>query len=333
MIEHGFMILSERLCPWLREPLQTLESAFSGARLGHAWLIAGPPGVGKLNLALVLADRLLRATTASPLPPPLAPADAILAMGTRHLPSDHHPDLHWLYPDEDKKSISIDQIRELIGSLILKGYKGGAKVVVLEPAEAMTGAAANALLKCLEEASAETYLLLISHQPGRLPSTIRSRCQTLAVRGPAAGTGSGADGPVALSRTERAPLLAAQRDGHSYSIFINELEDTLKQIVENRRDPQAVADDWRKGDLPAILDWLIGRIHRAIRAGILAGSNPVTEAPPRLLHNISSVLTVNALFEQLDSAERLRDQLGRGVNTELALSALLLGFRPERGRT
>lgn len=333
MADHGLQTLSQRLCPWLGEPLQLLESALAEARLGHAWLIAGSPGVGKLNLALVFADRLLRGTTGGPLPPALDSGDAVEAMRVRHPAGDHHPDLHWLYPEDDKKSISVDQIRATIEALALKGFKGGAKVVVLDPAEAMTGAAANALLKCLEEASSGTYLLLVSHQPGRLPSTIRSRCQTLAVRGPAAASDP-KPGAIASSRAERAPLLTAQRVEHGYELFINGLDDSLKLITELKKDPQVVADEWRKGDLAASLDWLIGRIQGAIRARVLArGSNPVTEQPACLLHNGYELLTLTALFERLDSAEKLRDQLGRGINAELALSVLLLSFQPERGRT
>jgi DNA polymerase-3 subunit delta' len=333
MLDADSAALSKQLCPWLDGPLSTLESALAGARLGHAWLIAGPRGVGKLNLSLVFADRLLRGTAGSP-PSPLEIGAAVESMRIRHTAADHHPDLHWVHPEEQKRSISVEQIRVLLDSLALKGFMGGPKVVVIEPAETMTGGAANALLKALEEPRTGTYLLLVSHQPGRLPSTIRSRCQTLLVRGPAAEVQESDDAELRMrSRAERAPLLAAYFAPRDDNI-INELEDAINQIYEFKRDPQSVADEWRKADLDANLAWLIGRVRQTIRLRIVRrGSNPITEPPGPVLHNPWSALRLGALLELLASAERLRDQLGGGVNAELALTVLLLGFQPERGGT
>src|SRR5690606_23192993 len=177
-------VLAERLCPWLREPLARLDAARRGGRLGHAWLIKGPAGVGKLNLAYVFAQRLLDGASDPSEPPPLAPADAVEAMSARRAPADHHPDLHRVFPEADKRTIGIEQIRELSQALAMKAFRGGAKAAVIEPAEAMTPAAANALLKTLEEPAEQTYLFLITHQPERLLPTIRSRCQGLAVAAP-----------------------------------------------------------------------------------------------------------------------------------------------------
>jgi len=325
--------LTGSLCAWLREPLAALEAAHRGGRLGHAWLIVGPPGLGKLNLALVFADRLLRGRVGTQTPPELSAALALEAMSDRHKPVDHHPDLHWLFPEEGKRSVSIEQIRDVIESLALKGHQGGAKVLVIEPAEAMTAAAANALLKSLEEPQGQTYMLLVSEQPGRLPSTIRSRCQTLIVHGPKTAAVA-AGGPVAGSRAELAPLRVAQQDTPDYHLFINELSDSLNAIYEGKRDPQSVADEWlKKGDLAAILDWLIAHVRRGVRARVvLSRSNPITEPRRAVLHNEWQALTLAKLFEQLAAAERLREQQGGGINAELALRVLLLGFVPERGR-
>jgi DNA polymerase III subunit delta' len=328
--------LSGSLCAWLRKPLATLEAAHGGGRLGHAWLIAGPSGLGKLNLALVFADRLLRGRVGTQEPPELSAAHALEAMRDRHKPADHHPDLHWLFPEEDKRSISIEQVREALESLALKGHQGGAKVLLIEPAEAMTVAAANALLKSLEEPQGQTYMLLVSEQAGRLPSTVRSRCQTLLVHGPKAdlAAAGATGGTMTGSRAELAPLRLARNNTQEYYLFINDLNDSLNSVYDMKRDPQAVADEWlKKEDTAQVLDWLTGRIRRAVRTRIvLSGSNPITEPRPAVLHNEWQALTLAKLFEQLAAAERLREQLGGGINAELALRVLLLGFVPERGR-
>jgi hypothetical protein len=159
MTEPALKTLQSKLCPWLRPALERLESAHAARRLGHAWLIAGPPGVGKLNLALVFARRLLERRRTGDELPDLAPPDAVAALRDRHAPADHHPDLHWLFPEEGKTAVSVEQVRDAAAALNLKAHAGGSKVVLLEQADGMTTAAANALLKTLEEPSADTYLL------------------------------------------------------------------------------------------------------------------------------------------------------------------------------
>ena len=138
--------LSRQLCPWLEPALEQFETARRTGSLGHAWLISGPAGIGKLNLALVLARRLLGDDRP---PTPLSAAAALEALAARHEPADRHPDLHWLHPEEEKETISVEQVRNVIETLTLTAHRGGAKVAVIEPAEALTTAAANALLKTL----------------------------------------------------------------------------------------------------------------------------------------------------------------------------------------
>jgi DNA polymerase-3 subunit delta' len=320
--------LSGRLCAWLHEPLKQLEDAETKGRLGHAWLIIGRPGLGKLNLALVFADRLLHGRGGAALPPNLPAALALQAMRDRPELEDHHPDLHCIFPAPDKRSISVEQIRSVTDALALTAFRGGRKVVVIEPAEAMTVAAANALLKALEEPSPGTYMLLVSHQAGRLASTIRSRCQTLVVRPPR--NGPAMRGSAAMP--ERSPLLAAEAESEMYRSRINELEGSLNLVYESKLDPLEVADQWGGEDLEQTLDWLCLRVHAAIRARIVAeASKPVTVAGAPVLHNCWPRLKLDALFAQFAAVERLRAELDRGVNAELGLRVLLLGFVAERG--
>jgi DNA polymerase-3 subunit delta' len=328
--------LGTALCPWLSRDLDKLEQAHAGERLGHAWLLTGTRGVGKINLALVLASRLLSRTVSGSPPPALDAATAADAMRARHEPSDHHPDLHWVHPLEDKVTISVEQIREVSQDLSLKGFAGGAKVVIVEPAEAMTVAAANALLKTLEEPTASTYLLLVSHQPGRLVGTIRSRCQTLLVRGPAAEEGRawlGALGHEGLGPDAyRAPLHVAEMSQVYVDNSINEIPTVINSIYEIKGDPHAWAEKWAKLDLGLVLEALAVLIQRVIRARAAGeASNSITDRGGDSLHNAWPALTLKELFRQLDAAQRLRESLGTGINAELALRVLLSGFQPDRG--
>jgi DNA polymerase-3 subunit delta' len=329
--------LATGLCPWLVPALEQFETARRHAHLGHAWLIAGHKGVGKLNLALVLAHRLF-GTKASPTA--LGPDDALAALAARHEPADHHPDLHWLHPEEDKETISIEQVREVIAAMSLTAHRGNAKVVIIEPAEAMTPAAANALLKTLEEPSGDSYLLLLSHQPGRLPATIRSRCQRIDVEAPPVavvaewlGASSAAVEEMRASVGD-SPLEVAAAIRTTESSIFNELQNTLTAISEDKIDPQSVAQSWVKERTDLALIWLQRRLHAELRARATAGvSTEVTVPPAATLHNAWRDLPSRTLFEQYDRAEKLLNQLGSGVNVELALQALLTAFQVNRGRT
>ena len=330
--------LSKGICPWLRVPLLQLEAAHGAGRLGHGWLLAGPRGVGKINLALAAARRLLEDTDGDA--PLLQAHEAAAAMARRHEPADRHPDLHWVFPEPKRNTLTVDQVREATRALSLTSLTARAKVLILEPADAMTMAAANALLKTLEEPSADTYLLLISHQPGRLPATVRSRCQSLPVRCPPVAealawlNGAGKD----AEDVDWAPLLDAARgvpfraiDWHEndfYNIY-KELKDNLHSLSTGRIDPQAVADQWLAGDVEAALSWLSTRLQAVIRTRLasdgVAGGEPAFSEPG----DAWKALPTPFLFEQLNNVELLLGQLGGGINVDLAVRALLLGFRPE----
>ncbi len=330
--EQPAAVLSRKLVPWLAEPLARLERALATERLGHGWLLTGPAGIGKINLALVFGQRLLEGERAEP---ESLPADEGLpAYRRRHEPADRHPDLHWVFPADDKQSIGVDQIREISELLSLKGFSGTVKVVVIEPADAMTSAAANALLKTLEEPTPDTYLLLVSDRPGRLPATIRSRCQHLVVappeREPAARWLADAAAPGAERSPAAVPAPFRQPDASDKNTLkeINDLDYNIDLIARGELDPQSVADRWLRCDLDRLLAALSALIQRAIRARFLGrGSKSVTDPGYGVLHNARRGPTLGLLFDQLDACARLRDQLGRGVNVELAVRVLLSGFK------
>jgi len=95
-----------------------------------------------------------------------------------------HPDYFELQPEEGSEVIKVKQVRDLIDKLNLTTSISTRKVACIHPAECMNDASANALLKSLEEPAGITVLILVSDNPGRLPVTIRSRCQTISVAQP-----------------------------------------------------------------------------------------------------------------------------------------------------
>jgi len=156
-----------------------LAEAVRAGRLHHAWLLAGPPGIGKATLAYRFARRLLAGGAGEGLYlPPDHPVFHRVAAET-------HADLLTIERawDEKKKrlraEIVVDSAREIPDFLHLTPAEGGWRVVVVDGAEDLNPNAANAVLKMLEEPPRRTVLLLVCAAPGRLLPTIRSRCRRL----------------------------------------------------------------------------------------------------------------------------------------------------------
>lgn len=164
--------------------------AWTTGRLHHAWLLTGPHGVGKATLAYRIARFVLAGggegsgggLFGNTGPDKLdVPAEHHAA---RLIAAGSHPCLKILERlENDKgklaKEITVDQVRHLIPFLGTTPADGGWRVVLVDAADDMNRAAANALLKMLEEPPVKTLFLLISHAPGRLLPTIRSRCRRL----------------------------------------------------------------------------------------------------------------------------------------------------------
>jgi DNA polymerase-3 subunit delta' len=325
----------ETLCPWLFEPLETLERAARAKRLGHGWLIGGPLDTGKRNLAYVLAERLLRDEIGRSVPKIAKPREILAAYDRFSSSVDLHADLFRLRAEEDKSTISVDQVREMTANLTLKPLIAGLKVLVIESAETMTTSAANALLKSLEEPTPNTYLFLLAERPGRLPATIRSRCQKIVLHPP---TGDAviewleSDGLREVhappSLLTRAPLTVARAlIDTDYLINYNDLYSDIKSLYEGSSDPHAIAERWKNDDPELGLTCLIESLQDKIRRRLGAGRwNPVTDSGAQLADNSVSGISTEALFEGLKRAEQLREQLGRGTNVALALRALLVGL-------
>jgi DNA polymerase-3 subunit delta' len=160
--------------------------AIRGGRPPQAWLVSGPPGVGKATLAYRIARYLLaygaHDTGAEDLSVPANdPASLQVAAAS-------HPGLlvlkRGLHPDTGKMMsvLSVGEIRRLAGFFGMTSGAGGWRVAIVDTADDMNDNAANALLKLLEEPPSRAMLLLLSNTPGRLLPTIRSRCRRLELR-------------------------------------------------------------------------------------------------------------------------------------------------------
>ena len=162
-------------------------AALASGALHHAWLLVGPEGVGKATFAAAAALRMLAEASATGVDAPGLvvpdghPTRALVDAGShpdlcvlRRLPKDAEK------PDQDlARSVTIAQVRGLQPMFATTPSMGARRVVVIDAADDLERNGANALLKNLEEPPVGTIFLLVSHAPGRLLPTIRSRCRVL----------------------------------------------------------------------------------------------------------------------------------------------------------
>jgi len=173
---------------------KTLLDAFNSGRLAHAWLLCGPKGIGKATLAYRFArflltqgggadDGLFGGDLPQNDPDTLFVADD--GPIYNRIAAGGHADLRAIERQFDEKKgkfrteIVVDDVRAIGSFMSLSAAEGGWRIVIIDSADDMNRNAANAVLKVLEEPPARAILLLVSHNPGRLLPTIRSRCRKL----------------------------------------------------------------------------------------------------------------------------------------------------------
>lgn len=262
------------------------------ARIPHSILLAGPSGIGKLALANAWSKSLLCESTRSD-------GDACNACEACHwFDTGTHPDFMQLtlLEKENKEGevkqateISVEQARKAVDFVQLSTYRAGRRIVLIQPAEALNNASANALLKVLEEPPINTVFILLSHQSRQLLPTILSRCHKLEIGLPdkqdmQAWLAQNKLDEQALAWTGGAPLaaLGARESGDL---------DTRQALADTLASPQSMdsvvlAESWNK-KIPAQVwhqvsyKWLLDLL--ACSLGASAKFNPDDAKPLQVL--------------------------------------------------
>ncbi len=323
--------------PWHTDQWQRLTARRQAGNLPHALLIAGPAGVGKTRFAQRLANALV-CTHDDPAARPCGACQACHLART-----GAHPDLFWVTPEEPGRPIRIDAIRDLIERAALTTQASGERVFVIAPADALNRAAANALLKTLEEPTEASRMLLVSSAPHRLPATILSRCQRVSFRPVPpergrewlAARGVEGDLDAALAASGGAPLAALAMLEEAGLARLEQRLDDLAALASRRADPLQTAAAWAEDSMPALLADLRRVAADLVRLGA-GGEGPRLYLPGRTsdLQKTADHINLQKLFHFLDEVNRLERQLVNNLNPQMLTEKLVNDWlsltRPEK---
>ncbi|THD09608.1 DNA polymerase III subunit delta' [Rhodanobacter lindaniclasticus] len=307
--------------PWHEEHWSRLQARRERGALAHALLLCGAPGLGKRQFA----QRFVRGLLCTE---PVRGEACGHCRGCQLTAAGSHPDRVELTfglrrDGTPRTEIVVDQIRELSARLALRSQLGGWQVVTIDPADAMNAAAANALLKTLEEPAAQTMLILLADAPWRLPATIRSRCQRIEFHLPEPALALAwlqregvADGRAALTASGGNPGLAMQWARQGALEQRTEVRRDLAALAGGRGQATEVAKRWLD-DEPAQRLWFAAQAAAdELRARSLG------DRPP-----LGSALDATALGDWHDASNRTRDGLRGPLRPDLLLLELLSRWR------
>ncbi len=328
-------MVSSPVYPWQYSQWGALSQQFLQQRIPHALLCRGAKGLGKSQFARQLAMKLLCDH----------PDEAACEKcDSCHLfLSDNHPDFYLLSPLEKQKTIKIDQIREVIAKLAQTSHRKAYQVVLIEPAESLTTASSNALLKTLEEPLGQVIFILVAHQLNTIPATIISRCQSVYFHCPAPElvlpwlmqqTGVNREQATTLLQlSSGAPLLAVDRADSAYQMLRQQLLKGLWQLCQGSETPQAVAEPLLKQDVMTSLDLLFTLIMDVFRLSLnMPDCSIQNQDYKKQLHKLRDKVSLEGLAHYLPSCLRMRQRLHAmsGLNVQLALEELLIRWQQLR---
>lgn len=313
--------------PWHQVIWSRLLTLDAEGRFPHALLFSGPHGVGKQQLAEALAARTLCRRPGE------------MACGKCHscqmLDAGYHPDLMRVGPEEGKRQIRIDPIRDVNRFISQTAQQSGHRVILLGPADALNMASANALLKSLEEPGQNTLFILLSDLPSRVLPTLRSRCQQWPLA-PVSFAASRDWLIEALGNEDEAffwwrvaaglPLLATELAAPEARDLRHRLHESFEQLMRGA-EPVSEAARLEGQTLDMVLWYGIVWLEDLIRFG-LSGDEAQVHNPDlvMLYRQAMKNARVQDWFRVLDFAREQRRLLAQGANPNprLVLEAWLI---------
>jgi len=315
-------------------------------RLPHSLLLVGQKGLGKIELARQFAAGLL---CELPQPDGLACGKCLAC---NWFAQGNHPDFRLLQPDalgedieveEGKKKpsqqITIDQVRALDEFFNVGTHRGGLRIVIVNPTEAMNRSTANSLLKTLEEPPSSTLFLMVSSEPMRLLPTIRSRCQVVAVPVPSSRIAAPILASAGLKEPERwlalaggSPVLAMEMATAGQNAWLDVLATRLG--AGRNGDPLAVAAELEKAIKDSKGKLLLKQVVDAVQKWLVDLTLARNGMPVRYF--LPQQATISGLADMIPPARLIqayravitrRQEAEQPLNARLFLEGLFLDYR------
>lgn len=309
------------IAPWLIPAWQQLQAQRHADRLPHALLLAVPEGLGQREFAIALAHALLCEDNS---------AEGFACgrcRGCRLLAAGSHPDYRLITLElndqgKTRAEIVIEQIRNLCERTARTSNLGGYRLALIDPADKLNRNAANALLKTLEEPDANAVFVLLSAEPARLPATIRSRCQRIAIPLPSSAQALdwlGAEG-VGAPAAAAALVLADGNPGEAKELATPAVQALLNDLIEDiaalaAGQPLApIASRWDDDQTELRLRALARLLTAALRVGAVADRGEVAR-----LRGLIANADFHRLCAAWDRINRIRRQLDSPLRRDLLL--------------
>lgn len=281
-------------------------------RLPHALLLTGPRHAHMSQFA----DRLMAICLCQNEDKPCGECQAchLLIQGT-------HPDIHYVRQDTPNGPLKIDQIRVLQQDVYQTPQRGTRRFIVIEPADKLNTAAANALLKILEEPPSHTSFILIAEQVSSIPATIISRCQQYIFTPPENETLNGAD-YLTIGQFYPETSLRAELFRQCLPII-----EALCDVVDKKTSPCALASKWSLFALNDLL-WFLHLLTAQAIQYLLLGCRTSQPWSEKLMY-FAQRCEPEHLFKQLDVIHSLMNsgQQNIALNQTLAIETVLFGYQ------
>ncbi len=303
---------------WLEPIYKQLESSIQEHQTTHAFLIKGQTGVGKNNLAMDLANGFL--------------GEEMIKLTNNERDERIIPDCKLISPEENKETISIDQIRSLKSFLLLTSLKGHGKVGIINPADSMTYPAVNSLLKILEEPPEDTLLILLTDSINKLPNTIVSRVQIITVENPTKqqtlewlNNSNEAENWNDIINIFGCRPVLLNKLGHTYlSDRIETVSNELHRLLTKKIKPSQLANSWKSDELEINLRLVYYWFSKFLYHHLLETDNH--DLMPKSLQELLGMdINIEESFNLLNEIASIRQLKinGKSLNWSLQITNLL----------
>ncbi|CAM2898748.1 DNA polymerase III subunit delta' C-terminal domain-containing protein [Legionella worsleiensis] len=292
------------------EQWQKIQAAFAQQRMPQSLLLVGPLHCGLESFVKQIMSLVLCQSEHN--------KPCLSCSNCQMVARMEHPDVEWIKPEKNGGAIKIDQIRELHRSAYLTPQRADYRLIVIESADRMNTASANALLKILEEPAQHVVFILMAEQLSTILPTVLSRCQIL--------TFSGIDDSDSTNLLSLGTYYAPDSDRAVVFRDADVILDGLIALLERKQHPCSLASAWTHYELGSFL-WFLYLVYSQIQIMHIK-KHSISEPASQQLNRLVPLVSPLLLFRQIDKINTLLKKISHNmnVNQTLALEDLLFSL-------